>query len=305
VAPTSGKLNATTLAYAVVTPVRDEAVNLARLAACLAAQTLRPASWVIVDTGSTDGTQGVVADLAREHRWVRLAEIDGRGLERGAPIVRAFHSVLPALTPLPDVIIKLDADISMDPDHFERLLLEFEGDSRLGIAGGAGYEAREDGVWRRRYGTGPSVWGACRAYRRECLNQILPLEEHMGWDTLDLLKAELRGWDVRVIDELPFRHHRPEGMRDGRRLRTYMMQGRGAYYMGYRISYLAIRTLFRLPRSPAAIGLMFGYAHARVSRSPRCLDAELRAYVRSHQQLRRLPLRAREALRPRAELSEN
>jgi hypothetical protein len=187
----------------------------------------------------------------------------------------------------------------MDPDHFERLLAEFERDPRLGIAGGIGYEEHADGQWRQRHGTGPAVWGACRAYRRGCLEEILPLEEHMGWDTLDLMKARVKGWRVEVFYDIAFRHHRVEGQRDGRRLRTSMIQGEAAHFMGYRPSYLLVRTLYRMLREPAAIGLLAGYVRARARRKPRCADLELRAYVRSQQSLRNIPRRAREALRPR------
>jgi biofilm PGA synthesis N-glycosyltransferase PgaC len=291
--------------YAIVTPVRDEEDNLRRLATCLAAQTGMPATWLVVDDGSLDETPELVASLAAEHSWVRLVSADGGSLARGAPIVRAFQLGLAALQPLPDVVVKLDADISMGPDHFERLLAAFERDPRLGIAGGIGYEKQPDGVWRQRHGTGPAVWGGCRAYRRECLRDILPLEEHMGWDTLDLLKANLRGWSTEVFYDLSFRHHRIEGERDGDRLRTSMIQGEGAHYMGYRLSYLLIRVLYRMLRNPAAVGLLLGYLRAWLRRSPRCADAELRAYVRAQQRLRTLPIRIREALRKRDSLAED
>ena len=52
------------MTYAVVTPVRDEAANLRRLGACLAEQTVAPAEWIIVDTGSTDETVTVAHSLA-------------------------------------------------------------------------------------------------------------------------------------------------------------------------------------------------------------------------------------------------
>ena len=246
-----------------------------------------------------------MSELARERPWVRLTSSNGTSLERGAPIVRAFHSALTELEPLPDVVVKLDADISMDPEYFERLLDEFRHDPQLGIASGTCYERDSAGTWRQRHGTGPAVWGACRAYRRECLRDILPLEEHMGWDTLDLMKANLRGWSTKVVYELGFRHHRVEGERDGHRLRTSIIQGEGAYFMGYRPSYLAVRTLYRLPRNPAAIGLLIGYTRAAWAREPRCSDLELQAYVRREQSWRKLPVRAREALRPRAALTED
>jgi biofilm PGA synthesis N-glycosyltransferase PgaC len=291
------------LSYAIVTPVRDEAENLRRLAPCLTAQTQQPVAWIIVDDGSSDGTAALVAELAEGTPWIRLVPGTGERLARGGPIVRAFTKGLAGLEPLPDVAVKLDADISMEPEHFERLLQEFANDPQLGIAGGIGYERQPDGVWRQRHGTGVAVWGACRAYRRECLRDVLPFEEHMGWDTLDLMKATVHGWRVEVFYELSFRHHRVEGERDGRRLRTATIQGEAAHYMGYRPSYLLVRTLYRAVRDPAAVGLLIGYARARARRSPQCSDVALRDHVRSHQSLRRLPTRVREALRPRAALS--
>jgi glycosyltransferase involved in cell wall biosynthesis len=290
------------LTYAVVTPARDERENLQRLAACLVQQTCTPATWLVVDDGSSDGSRDVAEKFTETHSWIRVIGSSGSVLARGGPIVRAFHTALTELEPMPDVIVKLDADISLEPDHFEKLLSEFAGDPRLGIAGGTGYEEEADGVWRHRHGTGPAVWGACRAYRRECLQEILPLEEHMGWDTLDLMKARLKNWHVKVFADLPFRHHRPEGERDGHPLRTYLIQGEAAHFMGYRLSYLVIRTLYRAMRKPSAVGLVVGFARASVKRRPRCADAELRAYVRKEQSLRRVPMRIREARRPRFEL---
>jgi len=289
--------------YAVVTPVRDEEANLRRLAPCLTAQTLPPSTWLVVDDGSSDGTAAFVRELARQDSWIRLASSGGTSLARGAPIVRAFHAGLGELEPLPDVVVKLDADISFEPDHFERLLAEFEHEARLGIASGTCFERDPDGTWRERSATGPAVWGACRAYRRECLLDVLPLDENMGWDTLDQLKAHLKGWETRVLYDLPFRHHRPEGARDGNRFRTAAIQGAGAHYLGYRPSYLFVRTLFRSLRDPASVGSLVGYGHALLRREPRCDDLELRDYVRREQALRQLPQRVREALRPRGTLA--
>jgi biofilm PGA synthesis N-glycosyltransferase PgaC len=292
------------LSYAVVTPARDESDNLRRLARCLVGQETRPVTWIVVDDGSSDGTPDLVEELAHAHPWIRLARATGGTLARGAPIVRGFHTGLAALDPLPEVVVKLDADVSVEPDYFSRLLKEFDHDPQLGIAGGVCYEQEADGVWRQRHGTGPPVWGASRAYRRECLREILPLDEHMGWDTVDQMKANLRGWRTKIFYDLPFRHHRVEGERDGHRLRTAAIQGEGAYYLGYRVSYLIVRTLFRSVRDPAAVGLLLGYARARLRRGPQCPDPELRAYARRQQRLRELPRRAGEALRPRAALPD-
>src|SRR6185437_9301371 len=93
----------------------------------------------------------------------------------------------------PDVLINVDADISVEPDYFERLLAEFETDHELGIASGGLFEL-ERGVWRQRHLTGSTVVGASRAYRWQCLEQILPFEERVAWDGIDEFKANALGW---------------------------------------------------------------------------------------------------------------
>lgn len=289
------------LRYVVVTPVRNDEHNLRTLESVLAAQTVRPERWVVVDNGSTDATSAAAHELASEHAWIRALDVEAPGkMMRGGPIVRAFHAALKELDFEPDVVVKLDADITFEVDHFERVLAAFRENPALGIAGGAGYERGADGAWRQRHGTGAGVWGANRAYRWDCLRAILPLEERMGWDTLDLVKARVHGWDVEVLYEIPFRHHRPEGRRDGARARTWAIQGAASHYMGYRFSYLLVRTLYRTLQEPSAIALLWGYLAAAARREPRLADNDVRAHVRREQSLRRLPRRIREARRPRA-----
>lgn len=290
------------LGYGIVTPVLNQANELRRLASCVLEQTVLPAAWVIVDQASVDDTRTIAHDLAREHSWIRVGAttIDGT---RVAPTVHAFHAGLAKLDPTPDVVVRLGADMALDRTYFERLLRERVPEADLATAARPErYEAH--GVWRQRHGTGPGVWGACRAYRRDCLDELLPLEEHMGWDTLDLQKAVVKGWVSQLFLDLPFRHHRSEGIRDGARFRTWVIQGEATHFMSYRVSYLLVRTLYRVPRDPTAVGLLVGYTRALARRRPRCGDSELRRYVRDQQSLRRLPRRVREALRPRAALAD-
>jgi poly-beta-1,6-N-acetyl-D-glucosamine synthase len=291
--------------YAVITPVRNEAANLRQLTRSLAQQTLLPSAWIIVDTGSTDATLTEARTLAEEHPWISIRELTiGPEVMRGGPIVKAFHDGLNSVPPGCEVIVKLDADITLEPDHFDRLVAEFEADDRLGIAGGTAYEQEADGTWRQRHGTGPGVWGAARAYRRACLLDILPLDERMGWDTIDLVSANVHSWETRGLLDLPFMHHRPEGVRERSRLAFRLKQGDAAHYMGYRPSYLVVRTLFRSARDPWAIAIIWGYLDAFRRRQPQHPDQAIRAYVREQQRARRLTARAREALRHRAALED-
>jgi glycosyltransferase involved in cell wall biosynthesis len=289
-----------TLSYAVLTPARDEAGALPRLAECLASQTVRPALWVVVENGSTDDTPEVARALAAEHDWIRvIAAPPGPPRVRGGNVVRALHAGIEALEQRYDVVAKVDADVTFGERYFERLLALFAARPELGLASGACTELI-DGEWRERPVTGTHVWGAARAYRFECLRQLLPLDEHMGWDGLDQARAATLGWRCTRVDRLTFRHHRVEGHRDGSRRRVWAAQGQAAHYMGYRPSYLVLRTLHRMRREPAAAAILGAYVAAALRRTPRCPDAAARAEVRRQQRARHLLGRAREAQGRRA-----
>jgi glycosyltransferase involved in cell wall biosynthesis len=282
------------LNYGAITPVRNEAENLPRLAEAMVRQTQRPAFWTIVDNGSDDHTVDVARGLARVHDWIRVLEIPSLPVGRGAPIVRSFHAGLAERPVDVDVVVGIDADVSFALDYLERLVAAFVDDARLGIASGGGWEEK-GGEWRERHLTGSTVWGATRAYRFACLERLLPLEERLGWDGIDEFKANALGWRTRIVPGIAFRHHRPEGARDGG-WQARVTQGDFCWYVGYRPSYVLLRSVFNLTRDRAALGIAWGYLRGAVRRVPQLDDPRARAYVRSGQRLRKLLPRARQAL---------
>jgi poly-beta-1,6-N-acetyl-D-glucosamine synthase len=284
------------LTYALITPVRDERENLARLADAVAAQTVAPGRWIIVDNGSTDGSLELAGELSQTHAYVRtLSTPPTATAEPGAPIVRAFHAGVQALEQPFDVVVKLDGDVSFEPEYFASLLDAMANDERLGIVSGECLE-EVGGSWQVRPVTEGHARGATRAYRRECLEAVLPLPERFGWDTVDEVKANVLGWKTGTIPGVCFYHHRPVGARDGAPWSRWVRQGSGAHYLGYRFSYVLARTLHRARRNPAALGMLVGYGRALARRSERHPDRAVILHLRRRQSIHRLPHRAREAL---------
>jgi glycosyltransferase involved in cell wall biosynthesis len=294
------------LTYAAITPARDERDNLPRLFASLAAQTVMPLAWIVVDNGSSDGTPAYVEELSAEHPWVHLARSEGgaRYTRTGRPYIVAFHAGVAALESDPDVLVKLDADVSVAPDFFERIIGAFRRDPNLGITSGSCWELAGD-QWQRRPILEDHVWGPTRCYRWPELNVVLPLEEDLGYAQVDETKARLAGWRTGTQHELPFRHHRPEGSGDGSRSKAWFSEGEASYFVGYRPTFVLARTAYRMRSELSAAAIVAGYLSAFRRRAPRVTDESVRRSVRDRQRLRVLARRAVAALRaPRREAGQ-
>lgn len=279
------------LSYAIVTPARNEHDNLRKLADSVAAQTHLPEEWVIVDDGSDDFMEVVAAELARRYDWVVVTETGedaldlAHGRRRGRDLL-AFRRGLSVLSQPVDVFVKVDADTTFERDYFARLLGRFADQPDLGIAGGCCYELIR-GEWQRIKVSGSHPRGASRAYRWALLEDVFALEPEMGWDGVDEVMAELRGYRTVGFIDFGFRHHRKVGEREGR-LRAGSALGRQAWYMGYRPSYLALRSVYRSRENLASLAMIWGYAAAALSGAPQCPNSMVTRRVRDGQRLRRV-----------------
>jgi biofilm PGA synthesis N-glycosyltransferase PgaC len=277
------------LTYAVVTPARNERDNLRRLAESIVGQEHAAVAWVIVDDGSDDGMDAVADELARDYDWIHVVGTGqdaahlAKGRRQGRDLL-AFRRGLSILSRPVDVFVKVDADTSFEPDYFARLLDRFAEQPDLGIAGGSCYEL-VDGEWQRIKVSGSHPRGASRAYRWALLDDLFALEPELGWDGVDEVMAELRGYRTAGFTDLGFRHHRRVGERDGR-LRAGSALGRQAWYMGYRPSYLVLRALYRARENFASLAMVWGYAWAAATGAPQCPNPTVTRRVREGQRLR-------------------
>jgi GT2 family glycosyltransferase len=281
----------------IVTPVRNEAAHIERVARGLAAQTRRPERWLVVDDGSDDETPQILQRLSAELEFMDVASTPP-GLTRAAAdrlavaaAPRAFNYGLHTLDPrelsLFTHVGKLDGDVELFPDYFARILAEFDRNPRLGIAGGVVLEQHEGG-WEAAASAREHVRGALKLYSRECFGAIGGVWERLGWDGVDEVTARMRGFQTCSFDEAKAYHHRHTGSADGR-LRGHMRWGEAHWILHHGLPWTVLRAgkVARIqPRGVSAAAYLYGYGRAAARRVPRVEVEGYREFVRAEQHQR-------------------
>ena len=276
--------------YVVISPVRDEGVYLRFTVESMLAQTIRPVEWIIVNDGSTDNTAAIIDEYASQHPWIRAVHRDNRGFRKaGGGVVEAFNDGYRALsTDNWQFIVKMDGDLTFQPDYFEKCLNNFHRDPRLGIGGGVICYI-ENSVKRIEFCPEFHVRGATKIYRRACWEAIGGFWPAPGWDTMDEVKANMLGWGTRSFPSLHLQHHRYTGTAEG--IWAGMVKnGRANYVCGYHPLFMLVKCFLRLPRRPYFIGsagLLYGFLSGYLKQIPQVNDVQTIGFLR-RQQLGRL-----------------
>jgi glycosyltransferase involved in cell wall biosynthesis len=106
----------------VVVPVRNEENSIRLLLDGLLAQTLAPDEIVIVDGGSTDATQSIVAEQAKEHSHLHLIReneaLPGKGRNVGAAFATSdwLAFIDAGVAPADDWLAQLAESVRLNPD---------------------------------------------------------------------------------------------------------------------------------------------------------------------------------------------
>jgi biofilm PGA synthesis N-glycosyltransferase PgaC len=274
--------------YVLITPAHNEAEFIDDTIQSVIRQTALPSKWVIVNDGSTDDTASIVGRYAGTYEWMELVNLPAREGRSFAAKAQAFKVGEERLKGLEyEVIGNLDADVTLDDDHFEFLMGKFKEDNHLGVAGtifrGPGYSSDTDSFEGPNY-----VSGQCQMFRRQCYEEIggyFPSRVG-GIDWIAVTTARMIGWKTRSFREKSFFHNRILGTADRGDLAARFMYGKQDYYLGGHPIWQLFRCLYQTAKRPYLLGgiaLLGGYLTAALDRTERPVSDELMRFHRKEQ----------------------
>jgi len=274
--------------YVLVTPARNEAAFIGKTIEAVISQTRLPKRWIIVSDGSTDQTDEIVKNYATKHRFIQLVRSSQCCVRSFSSKVGAFEAGYKKLKSTRyDFLGNLDADVSFDASYYERVLQEFERDSKLGLAGGLIQELA-NGRFKAQRMSLNSVAGAIQLFRRECFEEIggyVPMDVG-GIDAAAEITARKHQWKVRTFSEIKVFHHRRVSNGFKSIFLTRFLQGTGHYVLGYHPLFQVARCFYRIADRPYLVGaglMLAGYFWAWVRGYERPLAQDVVRYVRAEQ----------------------
>ncbi|HIH74102.1 MAG TPA: glycosyltransferase family 2 protein [Methanosarcina sp.] len=274
--------------YLLITPARNEEINLPEVSKSVAGQKVTPAIWIIVDDGSTDNTPQILEGLKSRYPWIQSIRLPPR------PRDITFHYSYVCKQGFDyaleycrengieyEYIGLLDADTILEENYFGKLMDEFEKDPSLGIAsGGVYYEI--DGKLSREVSDKNLPRGTGRLWRKTCFIETEGYQVEPSPDSISNTKAVMRGWQLRqyvnIVEIQTRKTSAGEGLWKG-----YVKNGWMAFYVDKSLPMVLFNTLYFSLKSPYYTGIayLYGYLNSAIKREKKIHDMEIRAYYRS------------------------
>jgi glycosyltransferase involved in cell wall biosynthesis len=281
--------------YVLITAARNEDGYIEKTICSVLSQTRLPLRWVIVSDGSTDRTDEIVKQYARQHNWIDLLRMPEHRERQFAAKAHCFNAGFARVRDLDfDIIGNLDADITFDPDYIEFLLGRFASDPKLGVAGTPYVEDLDrpaSHTYAHQFAQLEHVSGACQLFRRECFDDVGGYEPIKGGaiDWIAVTTARMKGWRTRTFLEKACFHHRKLGTGTDSLLMVRFRYGKKAYSVGGHPLWELLRAVFQMKERPFFFGGTFflaGYLWAYLTKMDRPISSRLIDFHRAEQMTR-------------------
>jgi len=269
--------------YIIITPAKDEGKYIEYTLKSVCAQTLKPYKWIIVNDGSTDNTVAIVRKHQMKYSWIKLVNIKNKFEKRlsGKKVIRAFYHGYNTLTNHDyEFIVKLDADLILPENYFEKVSIAFQDNPRIGLCGGYCVIEKNGRLIKERTAKN-HIRGPIKAYRKQCLGDIGGLKPVLGWDGLDEMSANYLDWEIK---QLPLQViHLRETSKEYKPLLYRFHYGMVYFRTGYGLFLALLKSLFWGFKKPYLVGgvaFSIGFITAFIRREKKVGDKDLRKFFR-------------------------
>jgi glycosyltransferase involved in cell wall biosynthesis len=276
------------LKYVLVTAAHNEENLIEKTIASVLSQTVKPIKWLIVNDGSTDGTERIVRFYSRKTKWIELSNMPERNERNFAGKAIAFNHGWNKVNELRyDLIGNIDADITFEPTYFEYLIDKFEKDFNLGVAG-THYLENGFHSFRDSYINVHHVNGQCQLFRRKCLEDIGGYFSNKagGIDWIAVTTARMKGWKTYSFGDKVFEHHRGMGTAGGNVFSSRYNYGKKDYFLGNHPVWELLRCFYQIGKRPYIMGgllLFTGYFSSWIRREKRSVPDVVVEFHRKEQ----------------------
>lgn len=270
--------------YYIIIPAYNEEKNITLTLDSILKQTFLPQKVVVVNDNSTDKTAGIVKGYSEKYNCISLVNTDSDPIHLpGSKVIKAFNKGLETLDENYDFIVKLDADLILPENYFERINQIFSENPKVGMAGGRAF-IEKDGKWILENLTDDDhIRGAFKSYRKECFLQIGKLKTEMGWDTVDELLSRYYGWEIIVDKSLEVKHLKATGSEYNKESR--FKQGEAFYCLGYGflIAFLAsLKLAFRKKKPSLFADYLQGFFEAKKNKKTLLVTPQQARFIRNY-----------------------
>lgn len=277
--------------YVLMTAAHNEQDFIEGVIRSVLSQTLLPQRWVIVSDNSTDRTDEIVKSHARQRDFIRLLHITrAPGRNFGSKVIALQQGQALLADVEYDFIGNIDADVTLEPSYFEKLLSHFRRRPDLGLAGGFLHENSGGEYCSLRTNDVHNVCHAAQLVRRQCYEAIggYAVLKYGGEDWYAQTRARMQGWRVEALPQLRIFHHR-HTTGGSSPLSNAFRLGRLDYSFGSHPLFEVLKCLGRIPERPYfcnALARLAGFIWPCIRREPRAVLDDFASFLRSEQKER-------------------
>ena len=267
--------------YIILTPIKNEIKFLPQVIQSILAQNEKPALWVIIDGGSTDGSVDLITSYTKTipHTVLVCQHKAGQTPHESVSIAvnEAYKTAKACCNVLKidyDYIWTIDGDQTLEPSVCGGIFAKCKEDPNIGAASGMIWNP--DGT-EDTYPEGelPNK----RVYSKKAIDDIggFPVTKY-SYDSVILAKLRMKGYKIVAFPEFKITNLRSDSGIERDSWKSHVVFGRARWYLGYSFPLLVAGCGYlTLKKQPVkAVGIFYGYLSSWFNGDEQIKDESIR-----------------------------